>query len=106
MPARLAEKLLYIRNGLELSQNELIRRLGLGDELTQARVSAYERGVREPPLLVLLRYAHAANVSVEALIDDELELPKKMPARPKSEGIKRRGSLKSGAAGKPKPNRT
>lgn len=106
VPARLAGKLLSIRVGLQLSQNELINHLGLGDELTQARVSAYERSVREPPLLVLLKYARAANVSVEALIDDELELPKKLPARPKSEGIKRRGSVKSSSTNKPKPNRT
>ena len=105
VPARLAEKLLLVRAGLRLSQNELISHLGLGDELTQARVSAYERGVREPPLPVLLRYARAANVSVEALIDDEVDLPKKLPASPKSEGIKRRKTLKSGAGGKPKPNR-
>jgi len=106
VPARLADKLLLVRAGLQLSQNELISHLGLGDELTQARVSAYERGVREPPLPVLLRYARAANVSVEALIDDELDLPGKLPATPKSEGIKRRGTLKSGSANKPKPNRT
>jgi transcriptional regulator with XRE-family HTH domain len=105
VPARLAEKLLLVRTGLRLSQNELISHLGLGDELTQARVSAYERGVREPPLLVLLMYARAANVSVEALIDDELDLPKKLPASPKSEGIKKRRILKSGTGGKPKPNR-
>jgi transcriptional regulator with XRE-family HTH domain len=87
-PARLAEKLLHIRAALGLSQNELISRLSLSDELTQARISAYERGVREPPLIVLLRYARAANVSVEALIDDELDLPDKLPPRRGSEGIK------------------
>lgn len=87
-PARLAEKLLHVRAALGLSQNELISRLGLGGELTQARISAYERGVREPPLVVLLNYARAANVSVEALIDDELDLPEKLPPRRKSEGIR------------------
>lgn len=89
-PARLAEKLLHIRDSLRLSQNELIRRLEVADELTQARVSAYERGVREAPLSVLLKYARIANVYVEALIDDELDLPGKLPANPKSEGIRRR----------------
>jgi transcriptional regulator with XRE-family HTH domain len=90
-PLRLAEKLLDVRIRLQLSQNELISRLGLSyDWLTQARISAYERGVREPPLIVLLNYAHIANVSVEALIDDELDLPAKLPASPKSEGINRK----------------
>lgn len=42
--ARLAEKLTQIRLALGLSQNELIRRMGLEDELTRARVSAYESG--------------------------------------------------------------
>jgi transcriptional regulator with XRE-family HTH domain len=86
-PAHLAEKLLHVRAALGLSQNELISRLGLSGELTQARISAYERGVREPPLVVLLNYARAANISVDALIDDELDLPDKLPPRRKSEGV-------------------
>ena len=106
VPARLAEKLLLIRIGLRLSQNELIHHLGLGGELTQARVSAYERGVREPPLLVLLMYARAANVTVEVLIDDKLDLPKKLPASPKSEGSRRKGTPKIDHAIKKKPKRT
>ena len=106
VPSRLAEKLLLIRDGLRLSQNELIHRLGLSDELTQARVSAYERGVREPSLPVLLMYARAANVSVEALIDDELVLPKKLPASPKSEGIRRKRASKIESTTKKKPKRT
>lgn len=89
-PTRLAEKLTRIRFALELSQNELIKRLGLEDDLTQARISAYERSVREPPLLVLLSYARVAGVYVDVLIDDELELPLRLPARPTSEGTKRR----------------
>jgi transcriptional regulator with XRE-family HTH domain len=89
-PTRLAEKLLTIREVLQLSQNEMINRLGLSDDLTQARISAYERGVREPPLLVLLKCARVGNVSVEALIADELDLPQKLPASTKSEGIKRK----------------
>jgi len=99
---RLAEKLLAIREALQLSQNEMIGRLGLSDELTQARISAYERGVREPPLLVLLKYARVSNVSVEALIDDELSLPEKLPASPKSEGIKKKVSEESAIRSKRK----
>ena len=94
-PERLAEKLTQIRVTLELSQNELIRRLGLEDDLTQARVSAYERSVREPPLLVLLSYARVAGVYVDVLVDDDLELPSMLPARPKSEGTRKKGGSKS-----------
>ena len=88
-PARLSLKLLSIRHALGLSQNGLIRRLGF-DELVQGTISAFESGAREPSLLVLLAYARNANVSVEALIDDEIDLPARLPANPKSEGIKRK----------------
>ena len=91
-PMRLAEKLLEVRNRLKLSQNELINRLGLTDALTQARISAYERAVREPPLLVLLRYAEISGVYVDALINDALDLPARLPASPTSEGIRRKKS--------------
>jgi len=94
-PTRLAEKQTQIRFELELSQNELIKRLGLEDDLTQARISAYERSVREPPLPVLLSYARVAGVYVDVLIDDELELPLKLPARPTSEGTKRKNVSRS-----------
>jgi transcriptional regulator with XRE-family HTH domain len=93
-PKRLPEKLLIIRTTLELSQNGMIRRLGLSDELTQDYISAYERGVREPPLPVLLKYAQAAGVYVDALIDDEVDLPEKLPSEPKSIGIRRKHTFK------------
>lgn len=82
-PARLAEKLLQIRTVLGLSQNEMLRHLGLGAELTRGRISGYELGTREPSLPTLLRYARAAGVCVDDLIDDELVLPLKIPALPK-----------------------
>lgn len=87
-PARLAEKLLHVRTALGLSQNELIRHLGFAGEIVQADISTYEINQREPPLKVLLAYARAANVLVEALIDDRLDLPKELPAKTRSEGIK------------------
>jgi transcriptional regulator with XRE-family HTH domain len=79
-PERLAEKLLEIRQKLGLSQNGLIRRLGLTDELEQDYISKFERGVLVPPLHVLLAYAEAANVWVEALIKDSANLPEYCPA--------------------------
>lgn len=93
-PARLAEKLLFIRNELHLSQNDLIRCLGTRLGLTQARISAYERGVREPPLIILLEYARAANVYVDTLIDDEIDLPERLPSHVKSEGIRKKPKTK------------
>lgn len=82
-PERLAEKLVEIRTALELSQTEILSRMGLTDRLNRDDISKYERGVREPSLLVLLEYARLAGVCLDSLVDDELELPSKLPSRPK-----------------------
>lgn len=82
-PERLAEKLLQIRNSLGLSQSEMLRRLGFEDVIDYKRISEYELGKNEPPLAVLLRYAEVAGVCTDALIDDKLDLPAKLPAKPK-----------------------
>lgn len=87
-PKRLAEKLLEVRNAFGDSQNGLIRRLGLDGELTQSDISAFERGTREPPLQVLLRYSELARVWVNALIDDAVDLPEKIPSRKMQEGVR------------------
>jgi transcriptional regulator with XRE-family HTH domain len=76
MPAKLGEKLTQIRDYLGVSQDGLVRKFGLSDRLTRNEISKYERGVREPALVVLLKYARAAAVNVEVLMDDELELPR------------------------------
>ncbi|MDQ3743646.1 MAG: helix-turn-helix domain-containing protein [Acidobacteriota bacterium] len=80
-PARLGEKLAEIRRKLGLSQNGMLRYLGLGDKLTREEISAYERGVREPTLLTLLKYARAAGIYIDVLIDDEVNLPAKIARR-------------------------
>lgn len=78
-PERLPEKLIRIREALGLSQNELIKRLDV--ELAQNRISDYERGKGEPPLPLLLRYARLAGVCLERLVDDDLDLPEKLPGK-------------------------
>lgn len=88
-PIHLGEKLLRIRRALGLSQDGMVARLPESDTLTSASISAYELSQREPPLPVLLEYARMANVYLDVLADDELELPVRLPARHKSEGIKR-----------------
>jgi transcriptional regulator with XRE-family HTH domain len=60
----------------------MIRKMGLTGKLVQAEVSAYEHGLREPPLQVLLQYARTANILIEWLIDDQIDLPEAMPADP------------------------
>jgi transcriptional regulator with XRE-family HTH domain len=73
-PEHLARKLVEIRKSLGLSQNGMIRRMGLAEVLIREEISAFERGLRVPPVGVLLLYARAAGTSVERLIDDELAL--------------------------------
>ena len=82
-PVRLAEKLRQVRSALGVSQDGIIRQLGLVDEIYRDYISAYERGVREPPLPGLLRYARVAGVCLDLLVDDELNLPARLPGVPK-----------------------
>lgn len=89
-PARLGEKIVQIRRELGLSQNGLLGRLGLTEVLFQGDISAYELGNRVPDLRTLLLLANLAGVFVDVLIDDKLDLPDKLPASPKSEGIRRK----------------
>lgn len=93
-PARLGEKLRSVRLSFELSQNGILRRLGLDDELTQAEWSAYERGVRIPSLPVLLMTAELAGVWMDVLVNDDLNLPESLPAIPKSGGVLKRAKPK------------
>lgn len=88
-PARLAEKIQRIRIVLGLSQSEMVKRLGLEGEIAYNKISHYELGTREPPLTVLLNYARVAGVWVDVLIDDELDLPTKLPSTTKQSGITR-----------------
>ena len=77
---RLAEKLLQIRVALGLSQNEILRSIGAEEDLYRTNISNYELGEREPPLYVLLGYARLAGVCLDVIVDDELDLPVKLPS--------------------------
>lgn len=80
---RLPEKLRAIRNAFGISQSEMLRRLDAEDLIAYNRISEFESGKREPPLLILLKYARAANVSTDVLIDDELDMPDKLTSAKK-----------------------
>lgn len=88
-PKYLGEKLLQIRIALGLSQDRMVEQLSGSNTLTSASISAYELGQREPPLQVLLEYARLANVYLDVLADDNLELPKRIPSRKRHEGVHR-----------------
>ncbi len=89
-PERLAEKLLAIRTALGVSQPELHRRLGVEHLIEYHIISRYEQGKREPPLMILLAYARLANVWIDVLVDDGLDLPDKLPSAKKHEGVRHR----------------
>jgi DNA-binding XRE family transcriptional regulator len=78
-PLRLAEKLLQIRIRLGLSQTQMLDRLGLADSMHYGRISEYEQDKREPTLMTLLAYARAASVHLEDIVEDNFELPRKLP---------------------------
>lgn len=82
-PTHLSKKLLAIRIGLGLSQNELIRRFNVADVILQGSISGYELGTRVPPLHVLLEYARVAGICTDVLIDDNVELPSTLPVTPR-----------------------
>jgi transcriptional regulator with XRE-family HTH domain len=56
-----------------MSQTEMAKALEL--DIAYTSVSGYERGAREPDLIVLLKYARLAKVPMETLVDDKLKLP-------------------------------
>ena len=85
-PVRLAEKLIHIRAALNLSQDGMIRRLDLEQKLTREEISKYERGLRIPSLLTLLRYARAVGLLADDLIDDEINLPENLPTSRRHSG--------------------
>jgi DNA-binding XRE family transcriptional regulator len=71
-PKYLPKKLRLIRERVEMSQSEIARALDVADRST---ISGYERGEREPPLPILLKYARLVGISTDVLIDDKLKLP-------------------------------
>lgn len=91
-PKHLAKKLRQIRDSLELSQTDIALQMGLPPEY-RGMISLYETNKREPPLFVLLNYSHLSGVCLDDIVDDEVDLPAKMPVkggRHQSESAKRR----------------
>jgi DNA-binding XRE family transcriptional regulator len=70
-----SSKLLQIRQSLGCSQRELVKRMGMEDQIHYTNISKYELDKNEPPLGILLAYARLTEIPVEYLIDDKLDLP-------------------------------
>jgi transcriptional regulator with XRE-family HTH domain len=78
-PARLAAKLSEIRAKLGLTQAEMFERLGdTGTRLYVGHIDDYEKDRRVPTLQVVLAYARAAGITMEMLVDDAIDIPKKL----------------------------
>lgn len=71
-PQRIASKLKTIRQRLGVSQTGMKRLLNFKGQY--GRVSEWELGKRIPSVTMLLSYARAANVPLEQIVDDQLEL--------------------------------
>jgi transcriptional regulator with XRE-family HTH domain len=93
-PRRLSSKLLQIREALGLSQTELGRKLGLDSEFARNYVSGYERNTREPTLDVLLKYSELSGCWINALVDDDVDLPEGVPCKSMQMGDRRRSVSK------------
>ena len=91
---RLGAKLLQIRETLKLSQNEILWHLGLSDDYSRTIISNYEQDHREPPLFVLLGYARLAGVCLDAIVDDDVDIPHKIPCKEMNSGVRTRRSTK------------
>ena len=91
-PKRLAAKLRQIRLALALSQSEMHRRLETEEQIPFKRISDYELDKNEPSLMTILAYARAAAVHVEDIIDDELDLPPKLPGSVRYHGLRRKST--------------
>lgn len=73
-PRYLGAKLKQIRSSLGLSQSQMVTALGADDRIDRSIVSGWERGVKEPTLPILLKYAKLAGISTDVLIDDAIKL--------------------------------
>jgi len=70
----------------------MLRRLGVEDQIDYTMISKYELDKNEPPLEILLQYARAAGVHMEDIVDDELDLPSKLPGNVRYQGLKRKAT--------------
>ncbi|MDQ3817211.1 MAG: helix-turn-helix transcriptional regulator [Acidobacteriota bacterium] len=82
-PDRLAEKLRQLRSQLGYTLEEMAQALSQIKKSppNKSHIHRFEAGIREPSLFVLLEYSRVTGVPLEVLVDDELDLPKKLHPR-------------------------
>lgn len=76
-PDRMADKLRQIRTRLGYTLEEMAQALAQVKKSPpdKSYIHRFEAGAREPSLLVLLEYSRIARVPLEAIVDDEVDLP-------------------------------
>ena len=78
-PKKLKNKLKTICLQLGLTQDEMVKALkkhARREPLVVGYISRFENGKREPSLPILLAYSKLINLSLNYLVDDQLDLPK------------------------------
>jgi transcriptional regulator with XRE-family HTH domain len=83
IPKRLGLKLRQIREALGVTQEEMLKRLDLPPVISQSTISAYERNAKLPPYFVLAQYSDIANIWIDVLVRDSLDLPERLPSSTK-----------------------
>lgn len=88
-PDRLAEKLRELRTRMGYTLEEMSLALAQVKKSPPAKshIHRFESGTREPSLLVLLEYSRITGVSLETLVDDEVDLPRQLSSK---RGLNRR----------------
>jgi transcriptional regulator with XRE-family HTH domain len=75
MPKKLGKKLRQIREGLGMSQRQIVEALNYKDTpLRASQISQYESGQREPTMMLVLAYARLAKIPMEILVDDKMKI--------------------------------
>jgi transcriptional regulator with XRE-family HTH domain len=76
IPAHLGEKLALVRESLNVRTfEEMVARLDIKEvNLYRSTIHEYEKGKREPQLVVLLRYSELGGVTMNDLVDDKVIL--------------------------------
>lgn len=85
-PKKLQEKVCEIRRKLAITQDEMAARLvqyGAEETTHSGYVADFETGKRAPSLLGVLAYAKLIGVCTDVLLDDQMDLPEKLPSKAK-----------------------
>ena len=86
-PKRLGSKLRHVREQLmggitQAAMAEELIRHGADSTLHSGYIADYENSkTREPSLLTLLAYSKLTGLSINVLVDDELDLPERLPVK-------------------------